>query len=160
MVAPPATPVTTPAPLIVPLLVALDSHEVLLIVPEPPVALVLNGVVNPTHTSFVPVIAPATGNAFIVTAYAALDGDTQPLLSVTVYVILVAPPATPVTTPVFTTVPLLTALDVHAVLLYVPDPPVIVPVFNDVVNPTHTAFEPVIVPATGKGLTIIDNSVE
>ena len=111
------------------------------------------------HTAVVPVIV-AVGKAFTIIVFTALDGDIQPLLSVTVYVIFVDPPATPVTTPVFTTVPLLSALDVHAVLLYVPDPPVIVPVFNDVVNPTHTAFEPVIVPATGKGLTIIDNSVE
>ena len=84
MVAPPATPVTTPAPLIVPLLVALDSHEVLLIVPEPPVTLVLNGVVNPTHTSFVPVIAPATGKAFTVIFPDWLPTVLQPKLLLTI----------------------------------------------------------------------------
>ena len=59
---PPSTPVTTPVSLIVPLLDALVDHKVLLIVPEPPVIVpVVNGVVNPTHTSFAPVIVQATG---------------------------------------------------------------------------------------------------
>ena len=101
------------------------------------------------------VIVGADGIAFTVTPNGELDGDIQPLLSVTVYVIFVDPPATPVTTPVALIVPLLKALDAHVVLLYVSEPPVIVPVFNDVVNPTHTVFEPVIVPATGKAFTVI-----
>ena len=69
--------------------------------------------------------------------------------------ILVAPPSTPVTTPVALIVPLLDALVDHKVLLIVPEPPVIVPVVNGVVNPTHTSFAPVIVPATGKAFTIV-----
>jgi hypothetical protein len=155
LVVPPSNPVTTPVVLIVPLLGALVDHNVLLIVPEPPVIVpVLNGVVNPTHTSLAPVIVPATGNAFIVIAYAELGNDSQPLLSVTLYVIFVNPPPTPVTTPVALTVPLLGALVDHNVLLIVPEPPVIVPVLNGVVNPTHTSLAPVIVPATGNALTV------
>ena len=96
-----------------------------------------------------------TGKVFTVIVFTALDGDIQPLLSVTVYVIFVDPPATPVTTPVVLIVPLLDALDDHNVLLYVPEPPVIVPVFIDIVDPTHTAFDPVIVPATGNTFTVI-----
>ena len=74
---PPATPVTTPFVFIVPLLVALVAHKVLLIVPDSPFFVpVFNDVVNPTHTSLVPVIVPVTGNAFTVTAYDALDDGT------------------------------------------------------------------------------------
>ena len=120
--------------------------------------MLLNGVVNPTHTSFVPVIAPATGNAFTVTVYGELANDTHPLLSVTVYVIFVAPPATPVTTPIPLIVPLLVALDSHKVLLIVPEPPVTL-LLNGVVNPTHTSFVPVIAPATGNAFTVTDNGL-
>ena len=35
--------------------------------PDPPVAFADSGVVKPTHTSFVPIISPATGKAFTVT---------------------------------------------------------------------------------------------
>ncbi len=95
-----------------------------------------------------------TGKAFTVIAFTTLAVDTQPLPSVTVYVIFVEPPSNPVTTPVFTTVPLLTALDVHAVLLYVPDPPLGFDV-NGIVKPTHTSLAPVIVPAFGNALITI-----
>ena len=52
-------------------------------VPEPTVIVpVFNAVDNPTQTSFVPVIVPATGKALIETPNDALDGDIHPLLSV------------------------------------------------------------------------------
>ena len=49
-VVPPATPVTTPDELIVPLLDELVVHNVLLYVPEPPLAFDDSVVLEPTHT--------------------------------------------------------------------------------------------------------------
>ena len=85
MVDPPATPVTTPVALMVPLLDALVAHKVLLIVPEPPVIVpTFNGVVKPTQTSFVPVIVPATGNALTVIFPDWLPTVLQPKLLLTI----------------------------------------------------------------------------
>ena len=56
------------------------------------------------------------------------------------------PDATPLTSPLLFTV-------AAAVLVLLHMPPV-VPSLNDVVEPTHTVAVPLIVPATGNGLTV------
>ena len=100
------------------------------------------------------------GKLFTLIGYTALDGDSQPLLSITVYVISVEPEENPVTTPVeLPIVALLVALDIQEVATMVPEPPLACDI-KVVFKPTHTWLAPVIFPATGKGLTIIDNSGE
>ena len=66
---------------------------------------------------------------------------------VTVYVIVVVPEATPVTTPVLaSTVATPVLLDVHT--------PPVVALLNAVVDPTHTSVVPLIAATTGIGLTV------
>ena len=77
MVVPEATPVTTPV------LASTVATPVLLDVHTPPVVALLNAVVEPTHTSVVPLIAATTGNGvtfMVVTALA----EEQPFALVTV----------------------------------------------------------------------------
>ena len=100
--------------------------------PEP-----VNVVVDPLQTINVPVMV---GFAFTVTVAVIL----HPLLLV--YVIVVVPAATPVTTPALFTVATPVLEDVHGLAAAgVPDP------FNDVVDPTQTANVPVM---TGLAFTV------
>ena len=94
-------------------------------------------------------ITGALGIAFTVTPNGALDDDTQPLLSVTVYVIFVVPGATPVTTPVASIVPLAVELDNHDVI-YAPDPPLGLDVIG-IFKFTQTSLTPDMAPAIGLG---------
>ena len=134
VVVPAATPVTTPLLVIVATDASLDAHGVLPAgVPDPVRVTVL-----PTHTVEVPVIV---GNAFTVTVSVML----QPLSFV--YVIVVVPAATPVTTPLLVIVATDASLDAHGVLpAGVPDP------VRVTVLPTHTVEVPVIV---GNAFTVM-----
>ena len=124
---PGATPVTTPALVIVATDVVADTHGLTAAgVPEP-----LNVVVDTTHTVRVPVIV---GCALIVTVAVLL----QPLLLV--YVITLVPGFTPVTTPAFVTVATPVLEDVQGLTAAgVPEP------VSVVVDPSHTVKVPVIV---------------
>ena len=76
MVVPEATPVTTPV------LASTVATPVLLDVHTPPVVALLNAVVDPAHTSVVPLIAATTGIGLTVTVV--FTELTHPLASVTV----------------------------------------------------------------------------
>jgi hypothetical protein len=92
-----------------------------------------------------PLMAATTGIAFTVTD---LDtDDVQPLPLVTVYVIVVVPAATPVTTPV-------DALTVVVAVFAVDHTPPIVVEASAVVAPSHTDVVPVITSTTGKLLIV------
>src|SRR5882672_9914121 len=133
VVAPAATPVTTPALLTVATPV-LDDVQGLTAAgaPDP-----VSAVVFPTHTVNVP---PIVGCALTVTVTVL----PHPLLFV--YVIVLVPAATPVTTPALLTVATPVLEDVHGLTAAgVPDP------VNVVVTPTHTFKVP---PIVGCALTV------
>jgi hypothetical protein len=123
-------------PLVAPL-VAIVATVVLSLVHTPPGLALLSVVVRPGHTLPEPEIR--FGNAFTVTTVLRLQ-----LLPV-VYVIVVVPAATPVTTPVLLTVATLLAL------LHVPPP---VRLSSWVVLPAHTVAVPVI--TSGSSFTTSD----
>ena len=77
--------------------------------------------------------------------------EPQPVPLVTVKVIVAEPAETPYTTPVAG----LTVATPVALLLHAPVPPLNVLFDKPVVEPTQTDVVPVIVPATGNGLTVI-----
>ena len=122
----------------------------LLHVPVPPDAVKLLSVIfAPAHTDVRPVIAPAIGDTFTVT-FAVVVAEPQKAV-VSVNVITIGPGLTPYTTPVVApTVPIAVLL-----LLQVPEPPAAVASLKVIVDPTHTAERPFIVPATGDALTVI-----
>jgi hypothetical protein len=102
-------------------------------------------VADPAHTSVMPLMAATTGIAFTVTD---LDtDDVQPLPLVTVYVIVVVPAATPVTTPV-------DALTVAVAVFAVDHTPPVVVLANVVVAPAHTEVVPVIAATVGNALIV------
>ena len=127
VVVPGFTPVTTPALLTVATPVLEDVHGLTAAgVPDP-----VNVMVAPSHTAVGPVIV---GNAFTVTVAVLV----QPLLLV--YVIVVVPAETPVTTPALLTVATPVFDDVHGLTAAgVPEP------VNVVVAPIQTFNVPVIV---------------
>ena len=104
-----------------------------------------SAVVDPAHTSVVPLIAATTGIAFTVTVV--VTELTHPFAFVTVYVIVVLPADTPVTTPVEA---LIVAVAVFAL---VHTPPVVV-LASVVVAPSHTDVVPVIAATTGRALIV------
>ena len=135
---PAATPVTTPVEASTVATVASDDVHV------PPVVADANCVVKPEHTFVAPVIAATVGNGLTVTV---VDTDeVQPLPLVTVYVMVVVPAATPVTTPFASIV---------AVAVFALDhtPPAVV-LDNVVVEPAQTDVVPVIEATTGKLLIV------
>ena len=122
----------------------------LLHVPVPPDAVRLaRVVVAPTHTELAPVISPATGVTFTVMVIV-VNADPHNAL-VSVYVTIVVPPLTPVTTPVMA----LTEPTVVLLLVQAPDPPDAVALLKVIVDPEHTVFKPVIAPASGDTFTVI-----
>ena len=135
-------PVTTPVVLLtVALAVVLLDHT-------PAAAVSLNVIIAPpAHTAESPVITPGCGSGFTVTV-AVVESVPQPF--VTLYVIIVLPPATPVTIPVGFTV----AIDV-ALLLQLLPASVSLRVVTDA---SQTVVVPVIGPATG-GLLLTKNKV-
>jgi hypothetical protein len=103
-----------------------------------------SAVVDPAHTSVVPLIAATNGIAFTVSAV--LTVVTHPFALVTVYKIVVLPEATPVTTPV--------ALTVAVAVLAVDHTPPVVAFASAVVAPSHTDVVPVIAATTGALLIV------
>ena len=113
-------------------------------VQTPPVVALVNAVVDPSHTSVVPVIAATTGIASTVTVV--VTELTHPVLLVTVYVIVAFPAATPVTTPLASTV--------AVAVLDVDQTPFAVVLAKAVVAPTHTDVVPVIAATVGNALIV------
>ena len=123
-------PATTPAPLTVPIAVAL-------LIQVPPAVVLARAVVCPTQTNALPVIA--AGDASTVTSREAV----QPVPSV--YTIVVVPAVSPSTTPVdASTVP-------TAITLLLQAPPAVA-LSRSVVLPVQTVAAPVM--AAGSGLTV------
>lgn len=111
----------------------------------PPGAGSVKTIVDVSHTVVVgPLITPATGWGFTVKGNVAAD---VPQVFVTVYEMVVAPPATPVTMP-----PLVIVAALVLVLDQVPLPAASA---RDVVSPSHTLDAPVIEPAFGSGFTVM-----
>ena len=133
MVAPAATPVTTP-----PATVA----DVVLLLQVPPAMSVVNVVVAVAHTVLLPVIVARAGVVETTTCIVSL---TVPQSPVTEYDIIAVPADTPVTTPPITIAVLL------LLLLHVPPATALLSV---VVVAVHTDGVPVIVPASANGLTV------
>ena len=126
-------PVTSPTPETVALLLLADH--------TPPTTASDSVIVSPSVTDDAPLIVPAV-NALTVTTDTAL---ALPQLFVTVYDTVVVPPVTPVTLPE----PSTTALPFEE--LQTPPETASERVIDD---PAHTGTDPVIVPATGSGLTV------
>jgi hypothetical protein len=137
-VLPAATPVTTP-------LASIVATPVFDDVQTPFAVAFASAVVEPAHTSVVPLIAATCGIAFTVTTVD--TDDVHPFALVTVYVIVVVPAATPVTTPV-------EALIVAVAVLAVDHTPPVVVLESVVVAPSHTDVVPVIAATTGKLLIV------
>ena len=136
---PAATPVTTPVDAFT------VAADVLLLLQVPPLLpLLVKAVVEPTQTDGVPPIVPAFGSGLTVIGYEAL---LVPQLVVTVYIMDVDPPATPVTMPEASTEAMLVLL-----LLHVPPELVLLKIM---VALTHTDVAPLIVPALSPGFTAI-----
>ena len=138
---PAATPVTSP---VTPFTVA---AAVLLLLQVPlPVPLLLNIAPEPTHNAVAPLTVPADGSAVTFIVADVLD---VPQPEETVYVIIVLPAATPVTTPV-------AACTVAAAVLLLLQLPPVLPLLDRVVKePIHTDDAPLTVPAFSTGLTVI-----
>jgi hypothetical protein len=117
-----------------------------------PVAFDARLVVLPWHKALFPVMAPATGRAFTVTVR---TGDVAwqlvELPSVTVYVILVVPDDTGVTTPRFETVATAVLVEFQ---VYVKAGVPVAFADRESVLPMQSEFPPVIAPATGNALTV------
>jgi hypothetical protein len=109
----------------------------------PPLAELLNEVVLPAQTVAVPVIAPALGSGLTVTICVA---TAVPQLFVTVYDIIAVPADMPVTIPVVLAIAMPTAP-----VLQIPP---LAELLNEVVLPAQTVAVPVMVPASGSGLTV------
>jgi hypothetical protein len=129
---PAVVPVTTPLNTVAVALLALHA---------PPATASVNVIEEPAHTVDKPVITPALGNAFIVTAFVAV-AVPHPL--VTAYIIVSMPGVTPVTTPPDT-------IAVALLALHVPPEAASVNVIDE---PIHTPDAPAIVPALGSGLIV------
>jgi hypothetical protein len=137
MTLPPDTPVTMPVPPTV-------AIVVLLLLQTPPGATSVNVMFVPSHTVDAPIMVPATGTISTVIGEVVV---AVPQELVTEYEMVVLPTNIPDTTPA----PLIVAIDVLLLLQTPPGAPSV----NVVVEPTHTLVAPTIVPATGKGLTVI-----
>ena len=110
----------------------------------PPPAALLNDIDDPEHTTDGPTIVPAAGDVLTVTV---LPVFTVPQLFVTVYCIVSVPMLMAVTTPVGDTVHMPAVVCDHT-------PPGLVSL-NVAVLPGHSVDTPVIVPASGSGLTVM-----
>ena len=127
------TPVTRPVPAIV-------AAVVLLLLHVPPMVASVSGVVEPTHTVAVPVIAGGPEVTFTVTV------DIQ--LPPNEYVMMEVPMATPFTMPVVRPTVALVVL----LLVQVPPP---TPSLREVVAPTQMLVIPVIGPGAGVTVTSV-----
>ena len=130
-------PVTNPVVLI-------EAILVLLLVHTPPLTLLERAEVVLTHNARVPEMSAEVGNGLTETTVK--TSVTQPKPLVTVYVIVVVPEETPVTTPLVFTVPIVGTLLLHT--------PPVVALARVIVPPMHTLFAPVIAATVGSGLTI------
>ena len=135
-------PVTTPVAVF-----TVAAAVLLLLHAPPPVPLLVKVVVEPTQTDEAPVTEPALGNAFTTMLAVAVAVPQTPE---TVYVIVALPEPTPVTTP-FTEFTVATVI-----LLLLQLPPLAPLLVKVVVEPTHTADEPLTVPALGMLFTVTD----
>jgi hypothetical protein len=115
---------------------------VALLAHRPPVPLVDKVVDEATHTSVAPVIVTPAGKGFTVTFCVAAE---VPHILDKEYEMITVPAARPVTSPPPPTMAF-TLLALHT-------PPVPV-VANVIVDPTQTVENPVIKPASGKGITV------
>ena len=132
---PGVTPVKTPSAVIV--------AWPLLLLHAPPATLSDKVMSDDTHTTEGPVIVPALSAGFTVIGLVVV---MVPQATVTVYMIVSAPAATPVTIPVGETVALVFEL-LHT--------PPVVPSVSAIVVPTHTTEDaPVILLIAGAGLTV------
>ena len=134
---PAVTPLTTP-------LASTVATAVLDDVQTPPAVALVSAVVEPAHTSVVPLIAATTGIGLTVTVVVT---DVEHQFVVTVYVIVVLPAATPVTTPV-------DALTVAVAVLDDVQTPPAVTSDKVVVEPSHTEVVPVIAATVGNALIV------
>ena len=134
---PAVTPLTTP-------LASTVATAVLDDVQTPPAVALVSAVVEPAHTSVVPLIAATTGIGLTVTVVVT---DALHPFVVTVYVIVVLPAATPVTTPV-------DALTVAVAVLDDVQTPPAVTSDKVVVEPSHTEVVPVIAATVGNALIV------
>ena len=108
----------------------------------------VNVMVSPWHTGPAFTIAPALGDTLTVTVIV-VNADPHDAL-ISVKVIVVVPPLTPVTTPVIaSTDPIVVLL-----LLHTPDPPDAVASLKVMVKPVQTVFAPVIVPAITEAIIL------
>lgn len=110
----------------------------------PPDKLLANVRVLPSHTTYDPVVEVITGNAKTLMNFVTLAEQPNPF--VTVYVMVVLPTLTPVTTPAPDTV----AID-ELLLVHTP-PEVVLEKVTDASR--HTPEGPVITATTGKGFTV------
>jgi hypothetical protein len=143
MVVPPGeTPVTFPEPSTV-------AADVLVLVQLPPAALGVSDMEEPTHTTDSPDNVPATGAGLTVIGAVVVSAEHADDV---IYVMVVLPAVTPVTTP---------PADMVAIamlpLLHTPPPVLAVKV---VVAPGQTDDAPLITPATAGLLTVIDAVAE
>jgi len=114
----------------------------LLAVHIPPVEKSVSVIVVFKHTVDAPVIRPASGSGFITMIFIAVS---VPQLLVNIYLIVSMPDVIGLTVPDIT---------VASVLLLLHIPPVVAS-FNNNVEPIQILLPPEIVPALGKGLTVI-----
>ena len=135
VVDPVVTPVTTPPETVAVPGLALDQL--------PPGARSVSVFTKPTHTVFVPVIVPETGNGFTDTG---IDAYAVPQLLVIAYETKAVPAETPVTTPKVFTVSI-NGLE----LVQVPSETVSV---IELAAPTHIVVVPLSMPAFGLGFIV------
>jgi hypothetical protein len=125
-----------------------DATEGLLLLQLPPtLPLLVNVVDKPVHTDDAPLSVPALASGFTVTSFVALDVP-QTRGDPTVYIMVVLPSATPVTTPVVG----FTVATPGVVPLQLP--PLLPLALKLIVEDTHTDARPLTVPASGSELTI------
>ena len=139
VVAPADTPVTTPDALTA-------ATAVLVLLQVPPVPVPESDIADDPQIEVAPEIVPAAGAGLTVIA---LKATTVPQPLVMVYLIVSAPAETPVTTP-----EALTVATAGVTLLQVP-PVVPEALARAIVAEGQTTARPVMVPATGNGLTVI-----
>ena len=135
---PAATPVITP---VEEFIIAL---AVVPLVHTPPVVVLVKVVVDPTQTDCDPVSSLTVGRAFTVTVRVAVQ--TQPLTFITEYLISELPAEMPVKTPVEAFIVALAVVP----LVQTPSPVALAKVK---VDPTHTAFVPVMASTVTKAFT-------
>lgn len=130
------TPPTTPPAVTVAIAVLPLDHT-------PPAVVLDKDVVVPGHKLGTPDRVPACGSGLTVSGNVA---KAVPHVLVTVYMIFTEPAVAPPTLPTASTVALVVLLLLHT--------PPGAALLSDIVDASHTAVGPVIVPANGSGLTV------